>query len=501
MAVTDVILIASVVFLSYLFFGRSKRSPHPLPPHPKPLPLLGNILDFPTSNHARAFKKLHEKLDSPIVCLSALGQIWIDISSYSLGKEILVRRGGLNSARLRFPYFDRYINPLGRYWGFEDENDIWRRGKELTALAMDFVRKGEAHGLQEMESKRTLFNILEMKDDRWKDHIMRFGASVMTALAYGFSCPSIDFPKLVQLNSLSQAAANGILAFSIINFFPILDYLPGPMPWRTFTKPYRQKDKEFYETLHQEAAAGKNVGNTATWLKTIFADKPGDARLVDQLVAAGAETTGMAIATFVLAWVMYPEAMESVRAQVDSVCGNEFPSYKHRDQLPLVDALVAETLRWRPDVPQGIPHRSTVAQTITLDNGETYSIPADAILTINALCVDMEPGRFPDPTRFYPERHLENGRFKHCELATFGWSKRRCPGAPFAEDSMFIMIANLLWAFDVAKDDNFNYEKVAFEADFANEELVFPAVFTPRSAEKAKEIRRYDAEESTLPRE
>ncbi|KAH8917811.1 cytochrome P450 [Atractiella rhizophila] len=377
---------------------------------------------------------------------------------------------------------------------------MWKRGKELTALAIESVKRGDAHGVQQMESRRTIYQLLTCEDEeRWKDHIMRFGASVMTGLAYGFSCPSIDFPKLVTLNRLNQRAFNGILGFSIINFIPILDAIPGPLnPWRALAAPKLKEDKDFYDEVHREAKAGKNVG-AATWLKTIFSERPEDEALVDQLTAAGAETTGTSLVTFVLAWIMFPEGVEKVREQVDRVCGDELPSFSHKKSLPYVEAAAAETLRWRPDVPLGIPHRATVTQTITLETGQTYTIPKDSILTVNGLIVDNDEERFPNPTRFDIDRHLDHeGKLKRHDLSTFGWSRRKCPGEPFATDSLFITIASLLWAFDVEGEKGFNYEHVAYEADFNNEALVFPAKFKVRSAEKAKAIKRYEAEENTL---
>jgi hypothetical protein len=47
---------------------------------------------------------------------------------------------------------------------------------------------------------------------------------------------------------------------SIINIFPFLDYIPGPMPWRKRARAYREREDALYERLVTEAVSGKASG-------------------------------------------------------------------------------------------------------------------------------------------------------------------------------------------------------------------------------------------------
>ena len=64
---------------------------------------------------------------------------------------------------------------------------------------------------------------------------------------------------------------------------------------------------------------------------------------------------------------------------------------------------------------------------------------------------------FPESERFIPERFLDgNGRLAELLADTrgqghiaFGGGKRICLGMHIADQGMFIIVAHLLWAFDI----------------------------------------------------
>lgn len=57
---------------------------------------------------------------------------------------------------------------------------------------------------------------------------------------------------------------------------------------------------------------------------------------------------------FMQAMVLYPNVQARAQAEIDSIIGDSrLPGFKDRSSLPYVEAVLNETLRWRPVVPLG----------------------------------------------------------------------------------------------------------------------------------------------------
>lgn len=69
----------------------------------------------------------------------------------------------------------------------------------------------------------------------------------------------------------------------------------------------------------------------------------------------------------------------------------------------------------------------------------------------NLYSIMKDPGLFPNPDVFNPERFLDTShpRLKDFDLP-FGFGRRACPGIHLARNSTFIAAARLIWAFDIS---------------------------------------------------
>lgn len=84
---------------------------------------------------------------------------------------------------------------------------------------------------------------------------------------------------------------------------------------------------------------------------------------------------------------LYPEAQRKGQEEIDRVIGNKrLPTFSDRDNLPYINAMVKEILRWHPVVPTNLPHVSTHD-----DMCHGYFIPKGSIVLANIWFVQPIP--------------------------------------------------------------------------------------------------------------
>jgi len=129
------------------------------------------------------------------------------------------------------------------------------------------------------------------------------------------------------------------------------------------------------------------------------------------LYSGGADTTPSTLSSFILAMTLHPAVQERAQAELDAVIGGSwarFPTFADRPNLPYINAIVLELLRWNPAVPLGLPHRVTQD-----DVYRGYRIPKGTIVWPNIWSMLHDESAFPNPSAFLPERYLrEDGTMK-----------------------------------------------------------------------------------------
>jgi cytochrome P450 len=76
---------------------------------------------------------------------------------------------------------------------------------------------------------------------------------------------------------------------------------------------------------------------------------------------------------------LFPDVQRKAQEEIERVVGqNRLPNTADRINLPYINAVVKEVLRWHPVAPMGLPHMSTVD-----DNYNNYFIPKGSIILPN----------------------------------------------------------------------------------------------------------------------
>ena len=159
--------------------------------------------------------------------------------------------------------------------------------------------------------------------------------------------------------------------------------------------------------------------------------------------------------------IAHPEVQKRAQDELDAVVGRaRTPTISDASNLPYIQALVKESLRWRPALPFGLPHATTED-----DWYEGKFIPKGTLCMVNLWQCHHDPVSYgPDAASFNPKRFLDDhGRLIPGPVETrddghsaYGFGRRACVGKYAANDSLFIDIAMVLWAarLEPAHDEN-----------------------------------------------
>ena len=122
--------------------------------------------------------------------------------------------------------------------------------------------------------------------------------------------------------------------------------------------------------------------------------------------------------------ILNPKVMKKAQEELDRVVGKgHLPDFSDKDNLPYIDALVKEVLRWNTPVPIAAPNRA-----MQDDVYRGYFIPAGATVIQNVWAICRDPDIYPDPEAFNPDRFLKDGKINplvfNPEDRVFGTGRR-----------------------------------------------------------------------------
>ncbi|MCJ1399346.1 hypothetical protein MMC11_002548 [Xylographa trunciseda] len=168
------------------------------------------------------------------------------------------------------------------------------------------------------------------------------------------------------------------------------------------------------------------------------------------LVAAGTETIATLLPAVTYLLVTHPSKLTKVVTEIRKTYKNDaaitVTSLKQLEYLP---AAINEALRLFPPVPEGLPR-------VTPDSGEEICgqwIPGGTYVQISPFAANMNPDNFTEPEAFIPERWFSTDR-KYAKdrkevHQPFSSGHRNCIGQNLANAEMRLVIAKLLWHFDL----------------------------------------------------
>ena len=248
--------------------------------------------------------------------------------------------------------------------------------------------------------------------------------------------------ELAPLRDILHAFANEAITSRLL-MFPALQKDLGP--WSPWGKVRRIVDRTRPAVLDEIRRRRRAATPTTDDIVGLLLDARHDdgALLTDEeirdeiltMVAAGHETTAMALTWLCSTVFTRPDILAKLRAELSAQTAD---GRLDVDKLPYLEAVCRESLRYNSLIPNGSGR--LIKKPLPLG---AYVAPAGAMLTVAFHQIHRRADVFARPDEFWPERFLE-GKYSPYESLSFGGGTRRCLGMPFALFEMKIVLATIL---------------------------------------------------------
>jgi len=169
---------------------------------------------------------------------------------------------------------------------------------------------------------------------------------------------------------------------------------------------------------------------------------------VATMILAGHETTAVALFWAMTLLAAAPDAQARIAGEAAGLDLSTEHATEAMEHLTFTRAVVSETLRLFP------PAFVIVRQAITADRCDGIDIPRGAVVMIAPWVLHRHRRLWRDPDAFEPSRFLPDAppppRFAYLP---FGAGPRVCVGAQFALTEATLVLAALIRAFHIARED------------------------------------------------
>ncbi|KAK4482486.1 hypothetical protein RD792_009645 [Penstemon davidsonii] len=449
--------IALSIIVIFLLASRIKKRP----PGPWGLPIIGNLLQYDSTNVHICLSNLSKKY-GPLMYMKLASLPIIVISSARLAKEALKdndvafsgRPISSSLSRLSYDYLDISLSPY---------NDYWREMKKLIVIRLfSHQQVTSFRHAREDEVSRMIKEVSEQAKStdqlvNLSKAAMSFSSCFISRVTLGKSFDETGFRKTRFEKLLQEIQAMKLVPF-VGDYYPLLgwiDRLSGKIS--QLDKVIKDMDVFLQQLVDEHLSPNRPDYMDGDFLDILFQlrEEPSSSVHIDfdnikalliNIYVAGTDPTAATITWVMTALIKNPSALEKAQEEIRGLVGKKGRVDEDDiDKLPYLKAVVKETLRFYPPAPL-LPKATTTRCTL---NG--YEIEPKTLVFVNLWDIGRDPEYWENPNEFLPERFLNsNIDFKGQDfgLIPFGSGRRRCPGFTLGIAQVELAIANLLYSFD-----------------------------------------------------
>ncbi|XP_057455062.1 trimethyltridecatetraene synthase-like [Lotus japonicus] len=470
-------------FAILLLFKRRQNShnKYNLPPGPKPWPIIGNLNLIGPLPH-RSIHTLSQKY-GPIV------HVWFGFNPVVVGSSVDMAKAILKTHDATLA--DRPKFAAGKYIAY-NYSDItwsqygpyWRQARRLCLMELFSAKRLDSYEYirkQEMSAfLNDLFFNFANKTILSKDHLSTLSLNVISRMVLGKKYSEKSENSIISPEEFKKMLDELFLlnrVYNIGDFIPWIDFLD----LQGYIKRMKALGKKFdmfmehvlEEHIERRKGVKDYVAKDMVDVLLQLAEDPtlevklerrGVKAFTQDLIAGGTESSAVTVEWAITELLRKPEIFKRATEELDRVVGRErWVEENDIANLPYVNAIVKEAMRFHPSAPMLVPRLAREDCNIG-----GYDIPKGTQVLVNTWTISRDPEIWDNPTEFKPERFIgkEIDVTGHgFELLPFGAGRRICPGYPLGLKVIQASLANLLHGFnwrlpDTIKKEDLNTEEI-----------------------------------------
>jgi cytochrome P450 len=410
------------------------------PRGPRPLPFLG-----PRAGMIRFFR-------DPVPLLLRLRKEYGLVAALSDGDPSFVCAFGAENNRAVLGDSQRFHNFADVPFPCSPDSSVWRITHGLTAL------NGETHkkhrrimmpAFQKAAIDGYAADIVSLTDrilSGWPEggQMDVAEAAIVLTLRVAMHClfgvnVESDAEELGRLgkNAITLITSLGVMAFPFL--------VPGS-PFSRLADASSRIEAKLRALIDEKR---RNPGGRDVLSLLVHAKDEDGSRLSDDdlvghanvLYIAAHETTAYTLAWTLFLLSQHPRVAADLSDELAAVLRGAAPTAADVARMPLVDAVIKESMRLLPATPFFFLRNAQ--EPVRLGDIE---LPRGAMIALSSLVAHREPELFPEPIRFRPERWKGLSPSPY-EFMPFGAGPRLCVGAPFATLALRLMLPMMLQRF------------------------------------------------------